>query len=388
GSGWEQVSVAWQRSEACQPFVEELAVAVLEDYGTTGVFVVKDPRMCRLVPLWLRVLERVGAQASFAIPFRDPVEVANSLAARNHLTLPHGCLTWLRGVLDAERQSRGHPRAFLRYRELVDDPSAALERLVAALPVAWPRTPGEAARERQEFIDPALRVQIADARAVDGMGDYSPWLRQAMHCYELLASGADEAAARHGLDQLSAVFDAADAAFTPAIEHEIKTNRAEVARLQSLTRQQQDAIDRILHLRNAEMAASRVRIGELETRGAAVDELTALRSRTAAMVDELTALRSRTAAMAGEIAGLRSATSWRVTSPLRSCKRLFVRIARNGPFGVLPVVGWRVLRTGSLRPLRDLRAGRPLAPSCLFRSPGGLSRPPDVPPPGHGPVWH
>ena len=401
-SGWEQVSVAWQRSEACQPFVEELAVAVLEDYGTTGVFVVKDPRMCRLVPLWLRVLERVGAQASFAIPFRDPVEVARSLAVRNDLTLPHGCLTWLRGVLDAERQSRGHPRAFLRYRELVDDPRAALERLVAALPVAWPRTPGEAGRELQEFIDPALRVQIADARAVDGMGDYSPWLRQAMHCYELLASGADEAAARHGLDELTAVFDTADAAFTPAIEHEIKTNRAEVARLQSLTRQQQDAIDRILHLRNAEMAASRVRIGELETRGAAVDELTALRSRTAAMVDELTALRSRTAAMvdeltalrsrtaamAGEIAGLRSATSWRVTSPLRSCKRLFVRIARNGPFGVLPVVGWRVLRTGSLRPLRDLRAVRTIARSGLFDRAWYLARHPEVAAAGIDPIRH
>ena len=308
--------------------------------------------------------------------------------SRNELALPHGCLTWLRCVLDAERQTRGHPRAFLRYAELVDDPGAAIERLVAALPVSWPRPPGEVAGELQEFIDPALRTQIADANAIDEIGDYSPWLRQALQFHELLASGADEKAARRGIDGLSTAFNAADAAFTPAIKHEIKTHRAEAAKLQSLVQQQQDAIERRVAERNAEMAALNRALSES---GAALDAAQArigeLEARTTAMVDEVTALQSHSAAMAREIAELRSSTSWRITAPLRSSKRLLARLG-NGAFGLPLVVGWRILKTGSLLPLRDLRAVRTIARAGLFDRAWYLARNPDIAATGADPIVH
>src|SRR5690242_15030572 len=37
-AGWDRISDAWLRSAACRPFVDELAAAVLEDYGESGLF--------------------------------------------------------------------------------------------------------------------------------------------------------------------------------------------------------------------------------------------------------------------------------------------------------------------------------------------------------------
>ena len=57
------------------------------DFGDSRLFVLKDPRMCRLVPFWRSVLNEFGAARCFIIPVRHPLEVAASLKAR------HGFLT-------------------------------------------------------------------------------------------------------------------------------------------------------------------------------------------------------------------------------------------------------------------------------------------------------
>jgi len=65
--------------------------------------VIKDPRICRLVPLWTSVLERIGVEAVFLIAFRNPIEVAESLKVRDGFHPAKSLLMWLRHVIDAER---------------------------------------------------------------------------------------------------------------------------------------------------------------------------------------------------------------------------------------------------------------------------------------------
>src|SRR5262249_3973869 len=155
-------------------------------------------------------------------------EVARSVQQREGLPLPHGCVTWLRYVLDAERHTRGCPRVFVEYSELVAHPRSAVERVVASLAVDWPRPLAAAAGEIGEFIEPALRHQIADRAAIDDMGEHSAWLHQALRDYEALARGSDEAGQAR-LDELRSDFDAADALFTPAYKHEAAARKHEAA---------------------------------------------------------------------------------------------------------------------------------------------------------------
>jgi hypothetical protein len=55
------------------------------EFSTTRLFVIKDPRMCRFVPLWLDATREFGAEPKAIIPVRNPIEVAASLLRRDGL---------------------------------------------------------------------------------------------------------------------------------------------------------------------------------------------------------------------------------------------------------------------------------------------------------------
>lgn len=110
GPSWSSIAglpEIWYGSPAARAYATELAAAVREDYGDAALFVVKDPRMCRLMPLWRMVLDEVGAQARFVIPIHHPFEVARSLETRDGLPLVQGYLLWLCHVLAAKRAAHG-----------------------------------------------------------------------------------------------------------------------------------------------------------------------------------------------------------------------------------------------------------------------------------------
>ena len=55
------------------------------------------------------------------IPFRNPLEVAVSLAQRDGASLPKGLLLYLQSYLDIEFTSRARRRVFVRYESLLHD---------------------------------------------------------------------------------------------------------------------------------------------------------------------------------------------------------------------------------------------------------------------------
>ena len=136
GTNWfgiEGLSADWIHSAQASAFVDELVAAVRQEYGNAATFVVKDPRICRLMPLWRQVLDKVGAQARFAIPLRNPLEVAQSLEKLHGLSLAHGCLLWLCNILDAERETRGLRRVFVHYHDLLSDPARVAHFIASQL---------------------------------------------------------------------------------------------------------------------------------------------------------------------------------------------------------------------------------------------------------------
>jgi glycosyltransferase involved in cell wall biosynthesis len=313
-SGWEEIPEAWFLSEPSQAFVDELVEAISEDYGAAALFMVKDPRMCRLMPLWYRVLDRIDVKPCFAIPLRDPVEVARSLQNRDNLPLAHGCLLWLRHVLDAERHTRGHPRVFLRYRDLLDGPRSVIDRMTTGLGVAWPRQVENSLGEIEGFLDPSLRTQIAHDGDIDEMGDFSPWLRQAYECYEALVRSPTDRAARRRLDSLQAAFAAADAAFTPVFKHQAEQHGTELAALrETLAARQMEltTLGRALAERDTRLAALDQALAEREAKVAALDQTLAERER------ELGGLRVEITGLSHSISEIHSSHSWQITKPMR-----------------------------------------------------------------------
>ena len=207
GTSWyglEPIADQWFDSAEVTPFAEELVSAVREDFGEADVFVIKDPRMCRLMPIWRGVFARIGAEPRFAINVRHPIEVARSLEKRNQLPLKYGCLLWLRYVLDAERQTRGAPRVFERYEDLLRDSLREAEGVIEKLAIKGLVANKSSEDAVRSFIDPAMRHHIAEnehaPRLLDGLADAYEALE------DFVRRPADEAAQRR-LDEVRNRFD-------------------------------------------------------------------------------------------------------------------------------------------------------------------------------------
>jgi hypothetical protein len=214
-SDWGQFPRAWYNSHAREDFAKELIQAVEQDFGASRLFVLKDPRICRFVPLWLAMLKEIGAEPVVALPYRNPIEVAKSLAIRDGFPLAKGYLLWLRHVLKAERETRGCARTFLRYEDLVAEPRPTIDRVMSALPVAWPRQSAGAFQEIEAFLDHSLRRNQAPAGALN-RSDVPQWVRDAYTSYGQLESDPDDRVAREKLDEIYAAFNAASGSFLPA----------------------------------------------------------------------------------------------------------------------------------------------------------------------------
>ena len=122
GSSWDDVAALPDGafvSAGARELRQQLSLLVHEEYGTSSLFVVKDPRISRLLPVWLAVLAELQIAPAIVLAARNPLEVAASLRARHGFTTTKSLLLWLRHTLESEQHSRGRPRSFVMYDELL-----------------------------------------------------------------------------------------------------------------------------------------------------------------------------------------------------------------------------------------------------------------------------
>lgn len=173
-----------------------------------AAWVLKDPRLCRLMPLWLRLLDDVRAPITFLHVLRSPAAVARSLAARDAMPTVKCDALWLRHNLDAEQATRGRVRCWIVLEKFLDDPLATLKQLTAALPL--PATPSTSLLDEvvEEHFDGSLLHHRPPATA--GGDRHHPWTLEA---YERLTglAGADERSGHDGLDRLRERVERAEA---------------------------------------------------------------------------------------------------------------------------------------------------------------------------------
>ena len=189
GSSWQQVSpllAGWNEGPGAVWFRSELKDLLQRHCAAPSLYTFADPRLCKLLPLWLPVMEGLGLQPAYAIISRNPLEVAASLRTQDRVDESTAHLLWLQHMLAAEKSTRGRPRTFLTYDELLDDPLSAVRKIAFDLRLNWPK-PAESARNALcEFINPELRHHRAGDDAADGL---SPLREVALRCSVILQSG-------------------------------------------------------------------------------------------------------------------------------------------------------------------------------------------------------
>lgn len=174
---WCDPGPAWDQIEQVDALRAEALATLEAEFGDAERLLLKDPRLCRLMPFWLPVLAAFGARPYVLCPVRNPVEVAASLDERNGFPPDAGLLLWLRYQLDLEFDTRGCDRAFISYPQLLDDWRGVVGRIHADSGLALPDVDDEATQRVAAFLTNDLRHHHSSDASVLQDPTIPDWIR-------------------------------------------------------------------------------------------------------------------------------------------------------------------------------------------------------------------
>ncbi|MDX1605007.1 MAG: hypothetical protein R3202_02375, partial [Candidatus Competibacterales bacterium] len=194
----------WLESETINNFRPLLLDYLERDFGHSKAFVIKDPRLCRLLPLWQSVLEEFGAQIRIVFVLRNPLEVAASLQARHGLSIPlaQGLQLWLCYNLEAEFYSRDIPRSFVSYENLLDDWKNTLKLMTKELELPFLHSDEGTDQIIDDFLSNSQRHHHADSGELEAHAAVTTPIRQAYQALRGLLANPKDSECYRTLDNL------------------------------------------------------------------------------------------------------------------------------------------------------------------------------------------
>jgi hypothetical protein len=203
-----------------------------EEFDDVGFAVMKDPRMCRLMPFWGPVFADAKWSVRALLPIRSPLEVGQSLYCRDGVSPAYGCLLWLRHVLDAEIETRGMARAVLDWPQFLGDRRKALTRVSEQWGFIWPHWYEEAFSEVDEFVSADLRHQRTSEAELVAHPAVNDLVRRTYAAMIDLVGDSGDSCVLKKLDDLRAGFETASAIFDLPMREsaeEVRRVRSEAA---------------------------------------------------------------------------------------------------------------------------------------------------------------
>ncbi|BBD78878.1 glycosyltransferase [Aerosticca soli] len=349
GRNWDDLRALpehWMDSAAASSARERLVDLLRAEFSQSRLWVVKDPRICRLLPLWKRIFEQLDVRMHCVLALRHPDEVARSLKSRNDHALARSRLAWLEHTAESVLGSRGFPRAVVSYDQLMTDWEAAMRRVSAELELPWPVQLEDVRPQVNEFLSPGERHHQVPWMPEEGSRELIDRLFVGMlrasegQGWEL----AEEAArsyvgSRHAfLDALNSEQEAFEMqqqqwmcerqALTEAFEGKLQACRQALG--EELAAQVAATVAREVEARLAAQADTvRSQLEEfldshttamattLEQMSAKMESLRAAIDAVRPAQAEMAALQESRRRLEEEVRALRSSSSWRLTAPLR-----------------------------------------------------------------------
>lgn len=207
GTHWRDYSPvppAWFADPARESDVAEAISLIKDEMGDAAAFVLKDPCLCRLVPLWRHAFDALSIRFGAVLVVRRPSEVAQSLVARMSNPVAgklsgadetKSGLMWMRYLVDSEVHTRDVPRQLVDHGALIGTPSSVMLTVCRALADALAGTSAVDVEAACRAVRPELhRQRSASGAGVDGASthaDAMPWT--AMSWLERLYSQVREA---------------------------------------------------------------------------------------------------------------------------------------------------------------------------------------------------
>ena len=220
GSHWDDfrpMPEGWCVTSMGMAIRDEMAELLRHEFGTAPLWIVKDPRACRLVPFWLSVTGKLQVEPIFLVVFRNPLAVAASLEKRDGFPSCKSVLLWLRHVFDAEHESRGFRRAFINYDDLLQDWRLCVADVSSQLGMDLTREISTQGAEIDAFVSHDRRHQSFSDAALQTNPVVAGWASETFAALKTM-KGAASRQSRDELDRLATILRDATHIFVPWLE--------------------------------------------------------------------------------------------------------------------------------------------------------------------------
>jgi hypothetical protein len=172
----------WEKSNEAEIARKAIRKLAREQFIDKTIWAVKDPRLCRLFPLWHQALPEISLGAVLIV--RHPLEVANSLFVRDEFSINRSLLLWIHHVLDGEKNTRGVIRSKVLYADLIKDAPSIMTRLENELKVKWLCTKEEQYSNLSSWIEPRLNHHHS-TNTIKRDSKFEPLIEKALELYHL-----------------------------------------------------------------------------------------------------------------------------------------------------------------------------------------------------------
>jgi hypothetical protein len=167
GGGWSAPTVLephWEKGPAMVDRRAQASALLTQAFGSQP-FVWKDPRNCLLLPFWQAITPPDAA----VFVYRNPLEVAGSIRARNHFPLTHGLALWERYVRAAAANLEGIPTLVTGFDRVLGDTEAWCRELVDFLTTTGLPVDSGSLEAAVHSLDSGLRHQRPTPLPDDGI---------------------------------------------------------------------------------------------------------------------------------------------------------------------------------------------------------------------------
>ena len=401
-SSWDDVRSfpdGWLRSNQAELYKLEIISILERDFANSPFWAVKDPRICRFLPLWRPILEETGNNPYFLIVVRNPLEVVASLAKRDGFPKGKSCLLWLKHMIDAEKETRNTCRMFVTYEEFLSDWKGLSSRIAQTFGFKWPVDLDEAASQVEVFLQSSLRHNIISDTVLVEDEALSKWIRDAYLAVEEAVDGDDSRLIKtmdaievelRDVEKLYASvltdfrdrYSATNAALqdrnqqidhlNTRLEESQQARGHQLAEINHLQEGITEREDRIQGL-DAEVAGLREGVTERDERIKGLDaEVAGLRGVLGEREDQIQHFRCQVDLLHNQVEAILDSTSWKLTAPLRWISVNTKKFKRK----IMPALYFFD------------RQYRTIKKSGLFDAPYYLEKNPDVAESGINPVIH
>jgi hypothetical protein len=210
GRSWDDprsIDQGWFDSRAARAFIDRIIAQIDRDYAEATLLLIKDPRICRLLPLYLAALDALDIRPLVIHQLRPFPEVGRSLADRDGIEPAVSEFLWVRSIVEGERSSRSCRRTWTTLDQVLGDWQATTSRIAMTLGFAWMEMSEGATAQAARFVDPGRCHRPGHASVC---ADASGLL--AAQVWEMAQQGiaGDEEAMRTGFDRVGSLLRGLD----------------------------------------------------------------------------------------------------------------------------------------------------------------------------------